>query len=270
MTRQTTHRIELNGAPAQIEDLRALVQTNYGHFTAMQVQGGGVRGLSLHLDRLEQATRELFGSELDRELVLAYLRQAIGNDPRPLSLRVNVFSGALDRVRMNVPAKIDVLVTVGAAAPAPAPPLRVKSFRYQRELPAIKHVGTFPLFHYRRLAQQVGFDDALFVGDDGRISEGSVWNIVFFDGNGVTWPDAPQLRGISLQLLQTGLARHGASHRLQSVKIQDVASFRGAFFTNSSVPVQPIVRIDEVEFAVDDALTAMLVQAYERNPLEPV
>ena len=172
MTNENFYRIELNGAPAQAEDLRALVQTNYGHFTSMQVQEGGVRGLGLHLDRLAHATQELFGCELDRELVREYLRQAIANDPRPRSLRVNVFSRALDRARMSAPAEVDILITVGAPAPAATAPLRLQSFRYQRELPAIKHVGTFPLFHYRRLAQQAGFDDALFITDDGCISDG--------------------------------------------------------------------------------------------------
>ncbi len=270
MTNENFHRIELNGVPAQVEDLRHLVQTNYGHFTSMQVQAGGIRGLGLHLDRLVQATRELFGSELDRELVRAYLRQAIGGDSGPLSLRVNVFSRALDRARMNAPTKLDILVTIGAAALGPSAPLRLKSFRFQRELPAIKHVGTFPLFHYRRLAQQAGHDDALFVGDDGRISEGSVWNIVFFDSRGSIWPDAPQLRGVSLQLLQAGMARHGVASGTQLIRIVDLAEVRSAFFTNSSVPVQPIARIDDIEFALDDTLTATLVQAYESNPLEPV
>jgi branched-subunit amino acid aminotransferase/4-amino-4-deoxychorismate lyase len=265
-----TYRIELNGAPAQVDTLRALVQTSYGHFTSMQVREGCVRGLGLHLDRLVQATRELFGSELDRELVRAWLGQAIANDPRPLSLRVTVFSRALDRARMNAPANVDVLVSVGAGAPAAAAPLRLKTFRYQRELPAIKHVGTFPLFHYRRLAQQAGRDDALFVADDGRISEGSVWNIVFFDNHGAIWPDAPQLRGVSLQLLQAGLARRGAAGRVQAIRIDDLPGIRGAFFTNSSVPVQPIARIDDIELAVDDTLTVALHQAYDSSPLEPV
>jgi branched-subunit amino acid aminotransferase/4-amino-4-deoxychorismate lyase len=267
---ENTYRIELNGAPAQAEALRALVQTNYGHFTSMQVRERCVRGLSLHLDRLASATLELFGCQLDRELVRAYLRQAIGADPRPLSVRVNVFSRTLDRARLQAPANVDVLVIVGAAPPASAAGLRLKSFRYQRELPAIKHVGTFPLFHYRRLAQQTGCDDALFVADDGRISEGSVWNIVFFDGNGAIWPQAPQLRGISLQLLQAGLARRGVPGRAQPIRIADLARFRAAFFTNSSVPVQPIARIDDIEFAPDAALLGTLLEAYESNPVEPV
>jgi len=267
---QNTYRIELNGVPARIADLRALMQTNYGHFTSMQVRAGRVRGLRLHLDRLVDATRELYGCDLDSELVRAHLRQAIGSDTRPLSLRINIFSRTLDRARMNAPAKVDVLATTSVAAPAPVLPLHLKTFCYQRELPAIKHVGTFPLFHYRRLAQQAGFDDALFVGNDGCISEGSVWNIGFFDGDHVIWPQAPQLRGISLQLLQAGLVGKGIQGRMQPIRIQDLADFHGAFFTNSSVPVQPIARIDDIEFALDHAQAATLVEAYESNFLELV
>lgn len=270
MTSSAIDRIELNGAPAHTEDLRALVQTNYGHFTSMQVRGGCVRGLGLHLDRLQHATHELFGCALDRERVRACLRQAIGADARPLSLRVNVFARSLDRTRMNAPANVDVLVSVGAAAPASALPLRLKSFRYRRELPTIKHVGTFPLFHYRRLAQQAGCDDALFVDDAGGISEGSVWNIGFFDGDRVVWPDAAQLPGIGMQLVHAGLAQRAVPSAQQSVWLADIGRFHAAFFTNSSVPVQPIARIDDIEFRLDDALTAMLMQCHLSNPLEPV
>jgi branched-subunit amino acid aminotransferase/4-amino-4-deoxychorismate lyase len=264
------HRIELNGGLAQVEDLRYLVQTNYGHFSAMRVENGGVRGLDLHLDRLDQATRELFGIALDRGRVRDYLRHAIDGDARPLSLRVNVFSRALNRERMTVPAQPDVLVTTAAAAPPPLTPLRVKSFRYARDLPQIKHVGTFPLFHYRRLAQQAGFDDALFADDAGRISEGSIWNIGFHDGNGIVWPQAAQLGGVSMQLLQTGLARSGVASTTRLVYLRDIATLRGAFFTNASIPVRTITRIDETEFAVDEALMATVQQCYESNPWQRV
>ena len=270
MTTDIPYRIELNGAPAHADDLRALVQTNYGHFTAMPVRERRVRGLDLHLQRLAQATRELFGSELDRDHVRACLRHAIGADTRPLSMRVNVFARALDRLHMNRPAAPDVLVIATAASVPAVAPLRLKSFVYRRELPAIKHVGTFALFHYRRLAQQAGFDDALFVDDDGRISEGSVWNIGFFDGSGVIWPQAPQLRGIGMQLLQAGLARNAVPSATQSVRLQDAGRFRAAFFSNATTPVCAIASIDEIEFALDGEAMALLVACHETNPWETV
>jgi len=103
-------RIEINGEPARVEDLRLLAQTNYGHFSAMQVVDGCVRGLDLHLERIERATRELFGTMIDRERVRACLRHAVADSVEPLAVRVNVFARALNRNRPVEPVDADILV----------------------------------------------------------------------------------------------------------------------------------------------------------------
>jgi branched-subunit amino acid aminotransferase/4-amino-4-deoxychorismate lyase len=266
MAEKQAARIELNGAPASADDLRHLVTTNYGHFSAMRVEEGGVRGLDLHLGRIEAATRELFGTSIERERVRQCLRRAIDGGAGPLALRVNVFSRALNRDLPAAAVEPDLLVTVAPAASAVSAAPRVKSYAYTRTLPHIKHVGTFPLFHFRRLAQQAGFDDAVFIDEAGHVEEGSIWNIGFFDGEGVVWPDAPQLTGVSMQLLQAGLARKGIPSSVRPIPLHDIARFRAAFFTNSSVPVRMISRIDAVEFDVDASIEARLVAAYESNP----
>lgn len=261
-------RVELNGAPATADDLRHLVTTNYGHFSAMRVIDGGVRGLDLHLDRIEAATRELFGSEIGRERVRACLRHALGGRAGAWAVRVNIFSRSLNRDRPADPAVPDVLVSVAPATAADGPPLRVKSFAFTRTLAHIKHVGTFPLFHYRRLAQQDGFDDALFADASGAIEEGSIWNVGFFDGEEIVWPDAPHLTGVSMQLLQAGLLHAQVPSTMRSLRLADLRRYRAAFFTNSSAAVRLIARIDEVEFAVDRELAARLRAYHDGNPLQ--
>jgi branched-subunit amino acid aminotransferase/4-amino-4-deoxychorismate lyase len=263
-------RTEVNGKPATVDDLRLLAANNYGHFTAMRVVDGKVRGLKFHLDRLKQSTLELFGSELDTAFVRACVRRAIGDESGALSVRVNVFSRAYDRERPSAKVDAHVLVMVNRASNPSSAPLRVKSFRYERESPHIKHVGTFPLFQHRRLAQQAGFDDALFVDRNGCVSEGSIWNIGFFDGEGVVWPNAPQLEGASKHLLHAGLASRGMRCRTQSVLLSDIGRYRSAFFTNSSQPVRPIARIDAIDFAVNLEITAMLATCYDSNPDERI
>jgi branched-subunit amino acid aminotransferase/4-amino-4-deoxychorismate lyase len=263
-------RCELNGTPASAADLRALATTNYGHFTAMQVGPGGVRGLDLHLARLDEATRELFGRPLDAGLARQYLRSALGGFDGAASMRVNVFSRKLHRDRMAEPAPPDVVVSVGAPRRIETTPVRLKSFRYERVLPHVKHVGTFGLFHHRRLAQLDGFDDALFVDASGAVSEASIWNLGFFDGRGIVWPDAPALRGISMQLLQKGLRERGVQVDSHRVAHADVGAFRSAFLTNCSCAVRPVAEIDGVGFAVDADLAAMLEACYASNPPQPV
>lgn len=263
-------RIEINGEPAELADLSLLAVQNYGHFTSMQVQDGGVRGLDRHLERLRRATDELFGHALDLVAVRGWMRRAVG-DVAALSLRVNVFSRGFDRGRPLLPAAPDVLVTTSPApAPAAVLPVRVGSVRYSREAPHIKHVGTFGLFHQRRLAQARGYDDALFVEADGAISEGTIWNIGFFDGERIVWPQAPMLEGVSMQLLQAGLAQVGLTSVVRRVERAEIADFRAAFFTNSGRAVQPIAAVDDVVFGPAPDLVARLEQAYASAPWQPI
>lgn len=265
MSQSPPYRTELNGQPADAEALRALAFGNYGHFTVMQVRDGAVQGLDLHLQRLADATQELFGSPLDLPQLRAWLRQIVTDAPAALSLRITIFSRAFDRNRPGLSVTPDVMV---ASSPARAPsvqPLRVASVRYQREAPHIKHVGTFGLFHQKRLAQLRGYDDAVFVDASGAIAEGSIWNIGFFDDDGVVWPQAPMLRGVSMQLLQQGLQVRGIASTTRRVALDEIGRFRGAFFTNSGCVALSIRRIDAVEFHVESERLALLETCHAVN-----
>ncbi|MFV1844950.1 aminotransferase class IV [Stenotrophomonas maltophilia] len=226
--------VTCNGQPAQVEDLLpALV--NYGHFTSLQVRGGAVQGLDLHLARLSQATRELFGSELDTGQVQAWMAQALQQAARAdASLRVTVYSRHFDfrsplaTVPVDVP--VDVLVAVSTPVALSAPK-RVRSVAWQRELPQIKHVGTFGLFAERRAAMDEGFDDALLVGSDDCISEGTTWNLAVHDGHQLLWPRAPALRGTAESLLKQHWPGPQVSRPLPRAAL---AGVKAAFACNAS------------------------------------
>ena len=219
-----------NGRPAQVEDLLpALV--NYGHFTSMQVRGHAVQGLALHLARLSQATSELFGSALDVVQVQAWMAQALqqagqGDD----SLRVTVYSRRFDFRDPLVAVPVDVLVAVSAPVALTASK-RVRSVAWQRELPQIKHVGTFGLFAERRAAMAEGFDDVLFVTAEGDVSEGSTWNLAVHDGERLLWPQAPALRGTA----ETLLKQHWPGAQLtRPFALAELDSVKAAFACNAS------------------------------------
>jgi branched-subunit amino acid aminotransferase/4-amino-4-deoxychorismate lyase len=266
----TARCCELNGRAAGVDDLRHLVQDNYGHFTSMRAQDGCVQGLDLHLQRLAGATLELFGRPLDLALARGWMRQAIARDDGPTTLRVNVFSRALDRARLDRAVEPDVLVTT---SPAPAPTLasaRVRSVAWLRDVPHIKHVGSFGLFLQKRRAQAAGFDDALFVDAGGAIAEASTWNVGFFDGEGFVWPNAPALAGISMQLLKSGLAANGVPCTTRRVELAEVASLRGAFLTNSARGVLPLAAIDGLGLDIRPDWIELLEAALARQPWQPV
>ncbi|MDQ1109324.1 branched-subunit amino acid aminotransferase/4-amino-4-deoxychorismate lyase [Stenotrophomonas rhizophila] len=250
-----------NGHRASADDLAGAL-VNYGHFTSLQVRGGAVQGLDLHLRRLRQGTEELFGSTLDGTRVQAWMQAALqAEDVVDASLRVTVFSRAFDFRKPLQPVPVDVLVAVAPPASAPASPRRVCSVHYQRELPHLKHVGTFALFQHRRQALQAGFDDALFVDAQGLVSEGTTWNVAFGRGGDLVWPQAPALRGTQERLLQVGWGREP---QLAPVRLDDLAGFDAAIACNAA-GVWPIGSIDGVAFPGSEAVCgkakAVLLQA---------
>lgn len=259
-------RLLLNGRAPAIEELAFLAQVNYGHFSTMQVCERRVRGFGLHLQRLATATHELFGSDLDIDRVRVQVRQLV--DDEPASLRITVFSRAMVRAHSERPVGADVLI---ATSPARAPrsgPLRLKSIRHERLLPHIKHIGMFDLLHLWRQARIAGFDDAVLTTVAGELSEGSTWNIGFWDGKRVIWPSAPALPGITRQLLDAGLREQGIKSETRPVFCDQLAGYRCAFMVNSGSVGPMIESIDTQRFDVDDEVLRLLTMAWEWQPSE--
>ncbi|HWM06016.1 MAG TPA: aminotransferase class IV, partial [Actinophytocola sp.] len=189
----------------------------------------------------------------------------------PVYAKVNVFAHDFDpTVAEHEPS---LLVTV-RPLPASPGPMRVGTVRYERELPQVKHVGTFGLFYQLRLAGRRGYDDALFVDRAGEISEGSVWNVCFLhrDGTGdrMVWPSAPALPGIAMRLLSDALEADGVPVETRPVTPADLPGFRAAFASNALAPVQVVAQVDDVRFAGDEEFRRRLVELYEQIPEETV
>ncbi|MFE3514142.1 aminotransferase class IV family protein [Streptomyces sp. NPDC059166] len=264
MTTSTTDPyVEFDGRPATGEDLRIPAFAGYGHFTAMQVRDRGVRGLALHLERLDSANRELFGSPLDGERVRGLVAHALdGAGTADASVRVHAYlpPGGADTVTM---------VTVREPVRADGTPRSLMSVPYARAVPHIKRPGEFAQTYYGRQARRAGFDDALLTSPGGMVTEGAITNIGFWDGTSVVWPDAPALTGTTMALLESGLARAGRPCLRRGVTIEGVGVYRAAFVSNSQ-GVAPVHRIDDTAFEVDEALMRLLGRVYEDAPYEPL
>jgi len=81
MTQSSAPLIEIDGVAATVDAL-APTLGGYGHFTAMQIRDGRVRGLPFHLARLDGATRELFGASLDGARVRELVRHGLASAER--------------------------------------------------------------------------------------------------------------------------------------------------------------------------------------------
>lgn len=262
-------RAEVDGLPASADDLRRMALFNYGHFSTLQVRSGHVRGLGLHLQRLQRASLELFGQGLDGSALRQAMRHVLVDTP-DATLRINVFCRDSAALLRGEPVPPVVMVTLRAPNETAGTPLRLRTFRYEREPARFKHVGTLGLLYFMRQARLDGFDDALFVHASAGISEGSTWNIGFYDAHGVVWPDAPALPGITRQLLEAGLRQTGVPQSCRRIEAGRFDGLRGAFALNSSTIARPIAQIDDVRLDIDTAWLERLRECYEAQPPEPI
>ncbi|MFF3337919.1 aminotransferase class IV [Streptomyces flavidovirens] len=257
--------IEVDGRRATTADdlLVPALHGGYAHFTAMQVRDRGVRGLRLHLARLDAATQEVFGAGLDGELVRERVRHALdGAGVHDAAVRVYVFWAP----EAEAPT---LMVTVRPPATMPPTPRALMSVPYERPFPHLKHLGGFAQTHYGRLARNAGFDDALLTGPGGVVTEGAITNIAFYDGTSVVWPDAPSLHGVTMALLEARLPQSGLPSVRGPVTLDGLGAYRAAFVTNAQ-GIAPVRRIDDTEFAVDGELMKTVMSVYEATPRDRV
>lgn len=225
-----------NGQDADADTLAPLAFAGHAHFTAMQVRDRKIRGLDLHLDRLRSASMQMYGRALPDERIRAYLRSAIAAGPADLSLTATVYSPAGEFVVPSSDIEPEVLIRTSPAATGPTGPLSLATFDYERPLANVKHVGEVAKTHYLRAAVAQGFDDAAFVDRHGRLSEASIWNLAFWDGEAVVWPIADMLIGTTMGIVRRQLERLGVAQRDQEIRLTDLSGLAGAAVMNSWTP----------------------------------
>jgi len=243
-------RGEIDGRPVGPDAWQALA-TVYGHFTAMQVRDGCTRGLDLHLARLDAANREIFGKSLDTNLVRERIRHALG-EVRDASVRVHVGEDTM-------------LVTVRDPGGVPAVTQRLRTVRYQRELPHLKRSSGFPQEYHRRAAERDGYHEILLVSEDGTISEGGITNFGCWDGSTLVWPDAPALAGITMQVIRRG----PIPSREATIRVADLTGYRAVFVTNAR-GIAAVESVDDVPMPTDQTFLTTLTDAYEAAPWDPI
>ncbi|WP_017571470.1 aminotransferase class IV family protein [Nocardiopsis halotolerans] len=262
--------MELNGRPVSKAELAGLALYGYGHFTTMLVTDLRVRGLDLHMERLVRDCRTLLGADLDVPRVRELARRSARAHPSPSVVRVTVFDPHMDLGRPSARQLPHVLVTTRPAPHASTPPpVRLGTRLFTRDTPQVKSTSLFGGLRQRRAAQLDGYDDALFTGVDGRVSEGPTWNIGFLDGGGVVWPQAPCLPGVTTQLVERVAENLGVPVSTRPIAAAASTRMAGGFVTNATTGVRPVAAIDGVHLP-QAALVRKLAAAYAELPGDPL
>ncbi|MFE2295751.1 aminotransferase class IV family protein [Streptomyces sp. NPDC059452] len=265
MSEDSSNLVHVNGRTATADDLAPLAFAGHAHFTAMQVRDGRVRGLDLHLERLRSASVELFGRALPDDVVRAHLRTALAAGPAAgLSLTATVYSPAGEFTAAD--ADPALLVRTGPPSSGPGGPLALAAVEHERFLPHVKHVGEVAKTHLLRRAATEGFDDAAFLDREGRFSEATIWNLVFWDGESVVWPEARILTGTTLGIVRRQLTALGIGQRVAAVTPDDLPALAGAAVMNSWTPGVAVHRIGTTELPAAPRFLEALHRAYTAEP----
>jgi branched-subunit amino acid aminotransferase/4-amino-4-deoxychorismate lyase len=262
-------RILIDGELASPDDLAYQSMVNYGAYTSFLVEQGGVRGLDLHLARLEASAVELFGEPVGEARLRDLMRHAVLGQAEAW-MRISLFSPELGPRTPDWRGVPKIMTAVSPPPPPLAASVRLAVQTYAREAPDVKHVATFGLIRARRAARAAGFDDALFADADGRISEGSLWNIGFVRGDEVRWPRAPMLAGVAQALVERGMGSVGLTSRTEPVTVADLDRFDTAFICNSATPACAVTAIGDQAFAASPGLIQRLEAAWASNPIQSI
>ncbi|GAA0936407.1 aminotransferase class IV family protein [Kribbella koreensis] len=266
-----THLVQLNDTPLALDDPALLSAAGYGHFTSMQVRDGKVRGLDLHLERLDRSSRELFGHGVAADRVLTYLRTTLASSPSgDLSIRVNAFTR--DRSFIDgTPVEPDLLLTLTDPIEPTSEPPRLLAVEHERTAPHLKHTGTFSQTHEIRRARLAGYDNALFYNRAGHVSEASIWNICFAVDDRIVWPAAEVLPGITMLSLRAAL---DVARETVDIPLSALGDYRAAYLTNSIDPALPVASITSpagsTEYKPDPASADLIANAYLRIPWQEI
>lgn len=260
------YRTQLNGRDATASDLAPLAFAGFAHFTAMQVRDGRVRGLDLHLARLRSASLAFFRRAMPDEQVRDALRSVLAGGPGDQSLTATMFSRSGEFTPAGTRGDPAILVRTAPPSDGPAGPLRLATVQHERPLVAIKHVGEAAKTFYLRQAVEQGFDDAVFIDANGRISEATIWNLAFWDGEAVVWPEAAVLPGVTMGILRRQLKTLAIPQRCEAVTPDRLKHFKGAVVMNSWTPGIAVAAIDAVDLPVSGDFMRLLHDAYTAEP----
>ncbi|MCG7534355.1 aminotransferase class IV family protein [Pseudoalteromonas sp. OOF1S-7] len=265
-----TPQTVLNGRIIQESQMSRLAFAGFAHFTAMQVRDGMVKGMDLHLDRLRNASVALFGQARPDADILDSVRAAMAVSDKDASLTVTVHSTHGEFTPASMNGQPEILVRTGAPANGPTGPLKLLATEYSRPLPEIKHVGEISKTYYLHRAVEQGYEDAVFTDKKGYLSEGTIWNLAFWDGEAVIWPQAPKLQGTMMSMVQRQLRLLNIAQRTEPVTLASLPSLRGAVVMNSWTPGVAVAEISGHKLRESEPLRTLLHQAYQVEPARAI
>lgn len=124
--------------------------------------------------------------------------------------------------------------------------------------------AAFGALRRRRAAQLGDCDDVLFTDEKSFVSVGATWNVGFFDGDRVIWPDAEVLPAVAIRLIDQVHEHSGTA----PVNVTAIGTVHAAFATNTTIGVRAIRAINDLTPPADRPIFDTLRKEYMESPAE--
>lgn len=220
-----------------------------------------------HLDRMRRSVAGITDGErrisATDEEIRSWIRAMM--DPAA-KIRINV------RLLWSFPENREKFVVAFIPSHYPGPDayahgVSVVTYQGERRQPGLKTLGDSFKERVRRLLEETGAWEALLMGRDGAISEGSRSNVFFLHGNELLTPPAGTvLMGVTRAHVLAICRERGIRVREERIREPDLAAMDGLFLTGTSVDVLPVASVDGRAFASPDhPLVRTLLAAYREK-----
>jgi branched-subunit amino acid aminotransferase/4-amino-4-deoxychorismate lyase len=110
----------------------------------------------------------------------------------------------------------------------------------------------------------------IFVDNFGHLSEATIWNLVFWDGETVIWPKAKILDGTMMSIVQRQLEHINIPQRHEAITLKRLRELSGAAVMNSWTPGISISAIGSVTIAEAKPFIRLLHEAFEAEPADTI
>lgn len=225
-----------------------------GFFETLRAEEGRPLFLREHLARLRASARAFripFPENFSWEERLAQLLAANGLEEGLARVKILLSRGEAEGLGLPAEARPTLVIRAQPYTP-PSPEEYARgwslvSFPERRTTFLGRHKSLNYLFYLaaRQYALEQGAKEALILEADGLVSEGAATSLVYSQGGVFYTPQAPSaLPGVTLEVLERGLARRGLGLTYLSTTPGQLAQAEGLWLTNSLMGMMPVSMVD--------------------------
>lgn len=136
---------------------------------------------------------------------------------------------------------------------------------YERTFPHAKTLNMLGSYLAYRKAKEAGAYDALLLDTQGRIREGTRTNFFCIKGKTLYSPkESDILLGVTRKAVLKVAAQEGFEVVERDIRMEDLASYDGAFITSTSTKIMPLRSIDTYIFGSQPSALKELMTAFDR------